>query len=143
MKLVVFNRKAEPYYRSGLYATRPLRYIAAGVAPHALTERATAVITSGLRIIPEYINIQLRRVTAATTVGLVEVQLTIRPLSTDLLIYSSGFGSNVVNDVLNITVPLGAHLDNGGTIKLKTSDSSTGGTVDYSIVAYFVEYSNV
>ena len=130
------------YYRSSTRHFVPAQYIASAVAPHALTQRATAN-----SIVEDYgyvdlFNVTIVRNTVATTSGLITVLLDngAPPGTANLWKWVGKLAA--AGDSASFTVPFGVMYDfyNDSPITLFTADASTGGSIDYFLsllVNYF------
>src|SRR5574341_363058 len=98
-----------------------------GVAPHALTVRATYTVPAGKRFLLTAVHLWVRRRTAATTAGLVQMKVD-TSLGIEIPIQSS---KNAIDDLMSSDAAPNVLLQAGETVNTRTSDTSTGGTVDY------------
>ena len=129
------------YYRSSTRHFVPAKYIANGVAPHALTQRAQAASIIEDNGYVDLFNVTLVRNTAATTSGLITVLLDkgAPPGTSPLWKWVGKLAA--AGDSQSFTVPLGFMYDfyNDAPITILTADASTGGSIDY-FLSLFVNY---
>lgn len=103
-------------------------------APHVLTSRISYVVPTNRVARITGLFFFIRRVTAATAPSgpaiLLEHRLGAGAFSNLMHYFLS---SNGVGDILQIAVPCDLYLEEGNEIRMSTQDSSTGGTVSYSM----------
>lgn len=111
-------------------------YAGVGVAPHGTTTRATATAAAGTRLICQRAVAQVLRITAAAPIG--------RYFAT---VDASGYQfclakslDNTVGGRVQNNSDAPVELNAGNSFRIQTSDASTGGTVDYDVVAILAAY---
>jgi len=107
------------------------------VAPHGSTVRATYTVPSGKKAFVCAAELDVRRRTAATTLGTVLAWLTFAGNMALQILHEN----NTVDNRQTITCYLGGILLSGQSLQLSTWDASTGGAMDYMLTALIVEFS--
>ena len=140
MKLVAFDRQAIPFYRVANAETSYIKYNGVAVAPHARVSRQTHTVVSPDSVFAGFLSFHVRRVTAAGTPGIVKVEFTFDPSIVDVVAHTLTLSSNVAGAEESQIVHLGQFFRHPVNLKIWTSDSSTGGTVDYNLFVGLVDY---
>ena len=116
-------------------------YSAAGVAPHTSTLRWSYTVPSGKKAFLELADIEVVRATAATTVGMVSAGITYTPSGgSEVNVIVVEIRTNGVGDRAGKTVGQAFVMSAGDSIKAYTTDTSTGGTIDYTMSAKITEF---
>ena len=104
------------------------------LAPHALTQRFIYTVPAGFVLYQPLITAQNKRVTAAVTADLSEIVISvIRPDTVSVITSRVILASNTVYAFDRVIIPFPNALREGYSIRYDTSDSSTGGTVEYTL----------
>jgi len=113
----------------------------AGRSPHSETERWTYTVPSGKKALIESLYIKIMRATAASSAVLVlaAVQLGLGG-GTNYYHWIAALRTNNVGDKDDIIIGQSIILNAGDVLRAISSDSSTGGTVDYYILAKITEF---
>jgi len=107
------------------------------VAPHSYTIRASYTAPSGKKAFVCASELDVRRRTAATTLGTVLVWLTFAGNMALQILHEN----NTVDNRQTIPCYLGGILLSGQSLELLTWDASTGGAMDYNLTTLIVEFS--
>lgn len=128
------------YYDRNPLATQQ-SYEAGAVAPHVQTTRTTYTVPTGKKAYGEYIILFLFRSAAAAPVGIANAQASYTP---------SGGGAANVGIIISNSNTVGATdrlvvtsfglLAAGDVVTTSTTDSSTGGTVDYKTIQKYTQF---
>jgi len=116
-------------------------YANSGVAPHALTVRWSYTVPAGKKAFVETISARLVRDAAATTAGLASIYVAVLPYGgswTPLLriaVLSNGVGDRDGGEIGQSVI-----LKAGDGLRAETYDTSTGGTLFYSVSAKITEF---
>ena len=140
MKIVAFDRQAIPYYRVANGETSYIKYNGVAVAPHARVARQTHTVVSPDSVFAGYLSFHVRRVTAAGTPGIVTVEFTFNPNIADVVTHTLTLSSNVAGAETSQIVHLGQFFRHPVNLKIYTTDTSTGGTVDYNLFVGLFDY---
>ena len=122
-------------------STQVSAYLVSGVAPHSATSRWSYTVPTGKKFRVEWMQVQMIRITAATTVDLVtsDIQLTPSGGSLAHMKYDWHYSNTVLaNAVFNNTPQL--TLQSGDVIADLTNDLSTGGTMEYLLTMKGTEF---
>lgn len=126
--------------RRGSGAIAALSYIAAGVAPHAATIRATYTVPAGRAAIVEIAQASIIRDAAPAPASIASGRVRYLPSFggtlwlCEAVIFDAAVGARDVS-----AVGLTLYMAAGDTIDLETFDGSTGGTVRYAMTAKVTE----
>jgi len=113
-----------------------INYTATNVAPHGSTVRATYTVPSGKKAFVAAAELDVRRRTAATTLGSVLAWLTFGGILGLQVLHEN----NTVDARRSIETYLGGVLFAGQSLQLSTWDASTGGAMDYVLTTIIVEF---
>lgn len=132
---------ATPFYLSNCVLTA-VRYYHSNLGPHTLTVRETYTIPTGRAALIVATYIEVRRVSAATTVGLVRADVSSSILGGAFSILLSGvsFVSNTVNIINKHSRDQCLFLFEDDYISIATADLSTGGSCEYIINVFLNEF---
>lgn len=123
--------RPDPVDRNPLTAT--LEWVSGNVAPHADTVRAQAPVGAGRRMKVSYVRFLVRRRTVATTPQFAWGGIQING-GAILAFAQLGVQKNAIGDQeLVVLTPPDLVILAGQTLNIVTSDSSTGGSVDYEL----------
>jgi len=116
-------------------------YWGQGVAPHAVTTRISYTCPAGKKAMIEVLQVRVRRVTAATTLGLCGAYA----MLTDAVagakeILDAYLNDNTLNVRNEAAIGTALIMVAGNTIDLKTYDTSTVGTCDYFMSYKITEF---
>lgn len=117
-------------------ATVVRSYAAGGVGPHAETNRWTYTVPAGRRAAVTFLEADVFRDSAATTLGVITVSVY---YNTELVLRSIVWNNTVGARDFKLMTGLMV-LNPGDTIRATTSDTSTGGSANYRISAMIVEF---
>lgn len=123
---------------------RPIHssWAGAAVSPHSVTARLTYTVPGGRYAVVENILLRIRRAAVATTPGIVVAYLNYVPVLQGWSAEhcSVWLTTNSVNDISIICTMLSFTMITGDALWAYTSDSSTGGSCDYSLTVKITEY---
>jgi hypothetical protein len=109
-------------------------YTAEGVAPHAETLRLTYTCPTGKKTIINMMEILVQRYSAATTAGIAKAKITYKPSGgIEAKLVEAPIVTNAVGDKIDLCFGQTIMLNPGDVLNVYTSDSSTGGTVNYIV----------
>jgi len=111
-------------------------YSQTNIAPHGNTVRATYTAPSGKKAFVAAGQLDVRRRTAATTLGMVLASLTFA----GTIGFQALHENNTVDSRRSIETSVGGVLFAGQALQLQTQDGSTGGAMDYILTALIVEF---
>lgn len=119
----------------------PKNYYSTAIAPHTLTTRWTYTVPTGKKALLEFALVKAIRSVAATTAGTVYAYLSLTPSGLTVVVLGViELMANSVGDhdasLVGQSIVLGA----GDALLAATLDTSTGGTVDYSLAAKLTEF---
>lgn len=140
MKIVAFDRQAIPYYRVANGETSYIKYNGVAVAPHARVARQTHTIVGNDSVYAGYLSFHVRRVTAGGTPGVITVEFTFNPNIADVVAHTLTLSSNVAGAEVSQGFYLGTHFRYPVNLKIWTTDTSVGGTVDYNLFVSLFDY---
>jgi len=121
--------------------TRSLQY-SATVAPHSGTLRASYTVPTGKKAFLEALLVYIRRVTAATTAGLISDSVFYTPSGgSGTYLLASELVDNTVNASKIVSHGLSSAVVSGDVLEVWTSDGSTGGTVGHVLTVKITEFS--
>lgn len=143
MRLQTYPILSVPFYRIPDSNEDYAVYNGAGIAPHARTARQTRTYINPDSVFMSHISISLRRVTVAGTPGVVTVEITFNPSIADVIMHTVVYTGNLAGDVVNLAVPVGFHIYLPVNVKIYTTDTSIGGTMDYNIFVGLFKYPDV
>lgn len=127
---------ALPYRAIGLGR---LYYEATGVTPHSETTRATYTVVANTYCYVWNSLLFVKRNTAATVAGTFGAKFQVLIGGTEIILVNVVHStSNTVGAYDKMIVPLGIWLRPGDMIRVTTFDTSTGGTVDYTLFAGYL-----
>jgi len=106
------------------------------IAPHADTVRATYTVPTGKKAMVTGVHGHIRRVTAATTVGLVTINFRRQATIYQVLQHVD----NNVNSMKDVSMLQTTALSAGETLSESTEDLSTGGTMELRIGRHITEF---
>lgn len=130
-----------PFYLSNCVLTA-VRYYHSNLGPHSLVVRETYTIPSGRAALVSAVYIELRRVSEASTVGLVRADVSVSILGGMWSILLSGvrFVDNTLNVFYKHTRDQCVFLFEDDYVSIATADSSTGGSCEYIIDVFLNEF---
>ena len=140
MKIVAFDRQAVPYYRVANGETSYIKYNGVAVAPHARVARQTHTVVGLDSVYAGYLSFHIRRVTAGGTPGIVTLEFTFNPSIVDVVAHTLTLSSNVANAEVSQIVHLGQMFRHPVNLKIFTTDTTVGGTVDYNIMVTLFDF---
>ena len=107
-----------------------------GVAPHVITSRWTYTVPAGRKCQIEFVQIELVRKTVAAPVNTAFGYVTIAGAS----FLRAVMESNTIGERSNTVAGVGVILEAGDVIAGLTFDSSTGGTITYTLTLKGTEF---
>jgi len=126
--------RAEWYDRNP--TQRSVFYSASSVSPHTETMRATYTVPTGKKAMVVVVNAQLRRNTAATTVG----RAYIRALTGSVYFFYLTHQNNTAGYREWMAVGGLMMIPTGDILFLYTADESTAGTMDFFATILIIEF---
>jgi hypothetical protein len=109
------------------------------VAPHTITTRVTYTVPANQIAVVRSVHISFERQTAATTVGIVTVD--VRQAGGAQRYASIRTKTNVALARIDVALPVNVELPAGEQVFLEDTDASTGGTVSFDYNVVINEYS--
>lgn len=140
MKLIYPTAPTRQYYQQNAL-TIPLSVLAQDVGPHALTQRSIYTVPAGRKAFMVGLFIWVRRATAAAPVGRYQARFNCT-VGGNANIYLGRVTStlNTVDAIMQLISGNNTLFIAGDFCKIETEDLGTGGTVDYTLTASFVEF---
>jgi len=132
--LTPFSPLLEWYDRNP--ADRTINYSAVGVAPHAMTERASYTVPTGKKAFVGGAAMLLERGSVPTTMGSVYGNVIFGNNGTWWVTHADATLRSNVKE----TVTFSGVLLPASTLKIYTQDTSTGGAMDYRICCVAMEF---
>jgi len=118
-----------------------MRGFSSVTGPHSMTDRWTYTVPAGKKAYIEFLCIKSIRATAAGTAGTVVIQITYTPSgASEQVLAATGLYTNTVGDKDEVTCGHALTMLAGDLLKGLTYDGSTGGTVNYLVVAKITEF---
>ena len=141
MRIVSSASISRPTYYDRNPVARQLNYSAGGVVPHGATQRATYTVPAGKRAFCDAFFTSVRRSGAAAPVGVAQVYAQYTPNGgTAGLMGMASLSTNNVNDTTSGSGTGMGIMYAGDVLGIFSSDTSTGGTVDYNIHYKITEF---
>lgn len=143
MRIITFDRRNIPYYRTPATTNQDLKYQGTGIAPHARTQRGQVFTTSPTRPLLAYMSVSLATNAAPGTAGIIKVELEYTNPDLTHVIHTCRWVQNTTNGVFNDHITFGIHVLRALSFRIFTTDLSVGGSVDYDIfvgIAGYLDY---
>jgi len=103
------------------------------IAPHTQTTRVTVTVAAGKKLLLELGNINFYRASVATVAGQVFIQHAVTSGATTVQLITASYFGNTTNDQTRIAFSGSVTIYAGELYFIDTLDSSTGGTVNFSL----------
>ena len=117
-------------------STDVLVYSASGVAPHAVTVRATYTVPTGKKAWLSLITQSIFRATAATVVGKVTTWIWIAGAPASFLLHQDNTEAAKEHAITSAV----AAVQSGQVVEIRTQDAGEGGTMDYVLSILYTEF---
>lgn len=116
-------------------------YVYANIlTPHGATDRITHSIGTGRLAFCQLVNLMTQRVTAATTLDYISVSFNFSNGATYVVPCRLWYSDNTLQKPYMTNFVFDLYGKAGGTFKISTADSSTGGSVWYELQMSVVEF---
>jgi len=139
MRILYPTTQTRQFYQQNALS-RSLVWAAPNTAPHGDTTRGTYTVPENKRAVITCVWLQVRRATVAAPVGVVRLTLDANINSVYSYFGSVYLTTNLANDLQQLSIPCQIWLGEGDDILIKSSDSSTGGTVSYVSSVEYMEF---
>ena len=126
--------RPDPWDRNPVSATQS--YSGATVAPHSSTVRWTYTVPTGRKALVSAFHISVRRAAAATTASTATAFLMLNGTN----VFHVTLVNNTVDATQRLELSAALYLTAGDELRAVTLDSSTGGYIDYNVVAVVTEF---
>lgn len=110
-------------------------------SPHASTLRYTYTVAADRLLVLKSAMIQLLRRTTPSASGFIYAALQIRKTGVgDTSVIVLRMNNGAIGGSKELSIPINVRLEPGDRVRFYTSDSSTGGTVDFQLTVNSEEY---
>lgn len=134
-------QSSRPLYYDRTMVSRTSYYSSGAIAPHGITERWTYTVPTGKKAFVQSLLAVAQRITAAAPVSQYAALVTVTPNGGTLArVLLALLLTNNVGDSAREHYGASGALAAGDVLASSTVDLSTGGTVDYNLSAWYIEF---